>query len=540
VFYKIFFPVFFLVIAASGILSASTYKFVDLGLQESDQSEAVAVNDNGQIVGSYWMYGTKYFFIWEEKEGISLIDLPETAVITVLNNVGEIAGNYKNETGINRGFIWDPDQGFSDIGTLGGSFTYIYDMNDFRQIVGVSESTKISLVDGQQEQKAFLWENNAMIDLGALTGALGLSGDRSLATSINNLGQIIGTSNSHILHKRKFIRTNNRSVFWQGGVIEEIDPDIEPQYRAWSFSINNQGFATYCDNKIGYFVTDLSTKNKIKIEIANTTSRSPVINDNSNMFLQYSGNTGDIKRISDIGFFKKNNTECDLWNYDSHEYVYLSTSFENPRQWKPGSFEGAYDFNNHLWVVGVAENIYGERHAVLLVPVIEETQSEPGVTLKDEVVDEDSGETVVVPDEITNELNKIVVVPIEPDEPPISLGALIADRMKLCLTGAKLLEKVAEAIAAGADVNDDSRNRHRPLQLAIRDGETEVARLLIENGADVHHWDMSGLDPIHTAINYGQFEIANLLIKYGAHFNSNIPDLAYTYPKWYAFKFGWH
>lgn len=524
--YKICFSAFLWAIAASGTLSASMYKFVDLGFQESDQSEAVAINDNGQVIGSYWIYGTKYYFMWKEKEGISLIDLPETAVITVLNNAGQIAGNYKNESGNDRGFIWDPNQGFSDIGTLGGDFTQLFDMNDLGQIVGVSESKKISLVDGRKEQKAFLWANNVMIDLGALSGALGLPGDRSLATSINNDGQIIGTSNSHMLHKSKFIRMNNRAVAWQDGILEEIDSGIEPQYSAWAFSINNKGLATYYDTKIGYFVTDLSKKDKIKIEIANNTSRSPVISDNNDMFLSmglYTGNVNDIKRRSDICFLKKKNIEDNLWNNDSHEYVYLPTSFENLSLWKPGNFEGAYDFNIHRWVVGVAENIYGERHAVLLVPVVEENQSEPG-NLNDEIVDDE-------PDEI-------VIVPIGPNKPQISLGALIADRMKLGLTGAKLLEKVKEAIEAGADVNDDSRNRHRPLQLAIRDGQTEVARYLIENGADVNHQDMSWQDPIHAAINYGQFEIAKLLIKHGAHFNHTIPDLGYVYHQWCAFRYG--
>lgn len=95
--------------------------------------------------------------------------------------------------------------------------------------------------------------------------------------------------------------------------------------------------------------------------------------------------------------------------------------------------------------------------------------------------------------------------------------------------------KVKEAIASGSDVNDDTRNKHRPLQLALKEGYTDVARILIVNGADVHFRDKSGLDPIHVAINCGEFKNANLLIEYGAKFNRNLPDLQYDYSKWHDF-----
>ena len=63
-----------LCVFTANVEAVPAYKLVDLGLQESDQSEAVAINDNGQVVGSYWMFGNKYYFMWEENKGITLID----------------------------------------------------------------------------------------------------------------------------------------------------------------------------------------------------------------------------------------------------------------------------------------------------------------------------------------------------------------------------------------------------------------------------------------------------------------------------------
>ena len=65
----------------------------------------------------------------------------------------------------------------------------------------------------------------------ALSGDLGLPGDRSRATGINNLGQIIGISNYSIAYKAKLLRSNNRAVFWQDGKIEEINSVADPQYK---------------------------------------------------------------------------------------------------------------------------------------------------------------------------------------------------------------------------------------------------------------------------------------------------------------------
>ncbi len=116
---------------------------------------------------------------------------------------------------------------------------------------------------------------------------------------------------------------------------------------------------------------------------------------------------------------------------------------------------------------------------------------------------------------------------------PISLGSLIVEKK-----GAHLIRMVEEALASGANVDDDSRNGHRPLQLALSKGYREVAKLLIEHGADPNHRDRSGLTPLQVAVNHGQFEIAKLLIKKGAIFNRKAPNLAFDQTKLYQFLMG--
>ena len=72
-------------------------------------------------------------------------------------------------------------------------------------------------------------------------------------------------------------------------------------------------------------------------------------------------------------------------------------------------------------------------------------------------------------------------------------------------------------IAAGTDVNapDDYLNLS-PLAWSASHGQTEAARLLIENGADVDIKDDNGSTPLHSAATFGRTDVAKLLVESGA------------------------
>lgn len=470
--------------------TAPMYKVVDLGLQESDRSEAIAVNDNGQVVGSYWMFGNKYYFKWTEEDGIRLLDLPETAVIRVLNNAGQITGNYKDSTNKDRGFIWDVSSGFRDLGTLGGGWTRVYDMNNLGQVVGESESENISFVDGAREQHAFIWQNDSMQDLGALSGDLGFLGDRSVATSINDHGQIIGLSNYPIAHKAKLQRSNERVVLWQNGVIEEIKNSVEPQYSTFSaFSINNQGLATYEDNRLGDFIVDVFTNNSTLISFP---MHAPAeINDKGDIFLFHRHNYVFEKKaaswvISNGVIY----SVIDFFNF------YIRSS--NSKQWLQNSLDGAYGFNNNNWIVGVAENIYGEKHAVLLLP-IEQPELEPS-EIPPKIDDEKNDLEDLK--ELQKILNKYVNNPeaLTPFHWAIKIGDVRAVELMLNY---------------GVDI-DLQDGGYTPLHRAIEANQMETLALLVRYGAKVNAYDEEGYTPLHRAIVANQFEIVNFLIDHGA------------------------
>lgn len=83
------------------------------------------------------------------------------------------------------------------------------------------------------------------------------------------------------------------------------------------------------------------------------------------------------------------------------------------------------------------------------------------------------------------------------------------------------VDAVRRAIADGADINAIRDNDGKTLlHQAAYDGNTEIARLLIEHGANVNAADEYGISPLMSACDGGYVETARLLIERGADVNA--------------------
>ena len=99
-----------------------------------------------------------------------------------LNERGEVAGtSYLAGDETFHAFFWSNGK-MVDLGTLGGSLSEAYAINNAGQVVGRARVTDTPLV-----RHAFLWEKGTMTDLGTVDPCT-----RGTATSINSKGQIVG------------------------------------------------------------------------------------------------------------------------------------------------------------------------------------------------------------------------------------------------------------------------------------------------------------------------------------------------------------
>jgi probable HAF family extracellular repeat protein len=108
--------------------------------------------------------------------------------------VGHAIARPPNSTGDTHAVRWQPDTGLIDLGTLGGSVSSAYDVNNRDEVVG--EATSLD----DAHTRAVLWDARGRIhDLGTL------GGDYSRADKINDRGQVVGISMNAQRQNRVFM-----------------------------------------------------------------------------------------------------------------------------------------------------------------------------------------------------------------------------------------------------------------------------------------------------------------------------------------------
>lgn len=167
--------------AATGTAHAVQWRdgvAIDLGQGFSGESFIFAMSDKGTMVGIADLLPR----VW--KEG-TVTTLPFAGTPEDINRGEAIVGNFWTGgamgSGANRAFHYQ-DGVFTDLGTLGGTFSSANGLNDKGVVVG------FSALRSSSNSHAFAWEDGVMRDLGTL------GGPQSFAADVNNHGVIVGNA----------------------------------------------------------------------------------------------------------------------------------------------------------------------------------------------------------------------------------------------------------------------------------------------------------------------------------------------------------
>ncbi|HML73030.1 MAG TPA: hypothetical protein PKB02_00910 [Anaerohalosphaeraceae bacterium] len=157
-------------------------------------SGPAGLNDLNQIVGPVGG-GMGNVYVWQDGNK-SDIPFPVslefgTAAYDISNTSHVVGGNW-----IQQGQLWNGSQ-LVPLGTLGGSSSMPYALNESDQVAGSSQTVTIN------ETVPFLWQNNTMIPLGTLGGHYGR------AYAINNHAVVVGFSQNASGDTRAFIYRNS-------------------------------------------------------------------------------------------------------------------------------------------------------------------------------------------------------------------------------------------------------------------------------------------------------------------------------------------
>lgn len=164
---------------------------------------AYAINDQGQIVGSFIMQGVTHAFLWQDGTMTDLGTLPGGSTSTAnsaaygINNAGEIIGYSTGASGYDQAVEWTNGQ-ITALPGFGGQPAGAFGINNNGDIVGYA-----TYQNG--DQHAAEWTNGTITDLGTL------GGPNSWARAINQSGVIVGYSDTASSN-------DNFATEWKNGV----------------------------------------------------------------------------------------------------------------------------------------------------------------------------------------------------------------------------------------------------------------------------------------------------------------------------------
>ena len=168
----------------SGFFRNKKGKVTILDFPRANLTEAIGINDDGQVVGDYRDTGGKFHgFFWDDGPFLTIdVPFPEATSTAPngINNVGQIVGFYQDGNDQPHGFFYDNGI-FTSFDFPGALATLPADINDHGQIVGNYADTNLI-------GHGFLLENGRFTTFDVTFSNV----VATQVSGINNRGQIVG------------------------------------------------------------------------------------------------------------------------------------------------------------------------------------------------------------------------------------------------------------------------------------------------------------------------------------------------------------
>lgn len=161
----------------------------DLGTLGGASSMGLGINSVGNVTGGSYLSTSDPHFAglhaFRYVDGLGIIDCGALQPGNIgegqgINTGGLVVGGSIASNGVSHAVRINSLLTITDLGTLGGEYSYAWDINDTGHVTGEASTAT-------EETHAFLL-TDVMRDLGTL------GGDRSIGRSINNAGQVAGDS----------------------------------------------------------------------------------------------------------------------------------------------------------------------------------------------------------------------------------------------------------------------------------------------------------------------------------------------------------
>jgi len=183
---------------------------------------ASAFGPNGEVAGFSvpdHAFSTIDAVVWDKSGAVTNLGIlagGARSSASDINGKGQVVGQFDS-----RAALWSGGH-FTDLGTLGGQFSFATGINAKGVIVGCSEFTG----GGFGRYHAFIWQDGAMSELGTPYGLM------SCAFDIDDAGRVVGWAEvpSGVFH----------AVIWDHGLVTDLGL-LAGQGSSMAISINAKG-----------------------------------------------------------------------------------------------------------------------------------------------------------------------------------------------------------------------------------------------------------------------------------------------------------
>ena len=209
---------------------------------------AYSINDSGQIVGLYRIgtAGTSQAFLYSNG---TFTDLGIVGSAQAINNAGQIAGYGSFSDGL-RAFLYSGGVTTELGAPLSGQFCYssgANGINNLGQVVGGEIWNDVVTLCGETyNEHAFVYDDGTLTDIGMLGGSYPLAS----AQSINDVGQVVGTS-STTPWSPTLSAAKSHAFLYSNDVMQDLNSLIDPRSPLATYvtltdatAINNNGVIT--------------------------------------------------------------------------------------------------------------------------------------------------------------------------------------------------------------------------------------------------------------------------------------------------------
>lgn len=373
-FKKILTTTIFSLFIASTFLTSVEYEIQDIGTLQTHSSQAIAINNQGQVlgwynidgssdglhyflrdkdgtfheipkkvfgVGIYWNHltnnGKIYGIVPFEKDKSSIIppDLSPAMPIGENNKYAmQVVDHYNSSL-----YMYDPNQGAVKIGDLPSN--QIVAINDKGQVLikAVKEAR-----DGKTMCYPIIWDNGNIIKLNRLESEAGIESPINYGLAMNNEGDVVGKSVVYLVYKNK-LYPRYHAVKWVDGKAQDIHNLIPKCNDSSAEAINNERNIIINGEQNGSF---LCYKNSL-IDLISS--------------FEY----GDKLTNSNLIFHSNRISDCK--NKDIASSNSLCNLIRNDRKSIWNKIKQLNGVNDSGEIIAQGITIYGEQHAILLTPI---------------------------------------------------------------------------------------------------------------------------------------------------------------------------